>query len=121
GRALARRGRRASPPRAGGRGAVPGGGGRAGLPPRPPLRRAPAVVTALPGTAMSRRLSSGMTAMRKRRIGSLQVSVVGLGCNNFGGRLDEAATRSVVDAALDAGVDFLDTADTYGGTDSETF
>ncbi|MEU8777535.1 aldo/keto reductase [Streptomyces sp. NPDC048606] len=45
----------------------------------------------------------------------LQVSVVGLGCNNFGGRLDAAATRSVVDAALDAGVTFLDTADIYGG------
>jgi len=46
---------------------------------------------------------------------------VGLGCNNFGRRLDEAATRSVVDAALDAGVDFLDTADVYGETYSETF
>ncbi|UQX04319.1 aldo/keto reductase [Streptomyces sp. RerS4] len=45
----------------------------------------------------------------------LQVSVVGLGCNNFGGRLDARATRSVVDAALDAGVTFLDTADIYGG------
>jgi len=62
-----------------------------------------------------------MTAMRKRRIGSLEVSVVGLGCNNFGRRLDEVATRSVVDAALDAGVDFFDTADVYGETDSETF
>lgn len=62
-----------------------------------------------------------MTAMRKRRIGSLEVSVVGLGCNNFGRRLDEAATRSVVDAALDTGVDFFDTADVYGETDSETF
>ena len=62
-----------------------------------------------------------MTAMRKRRIGSLEVSVVGLGCNSFGRRLDEAATRSVVDAALDAGVDFFDTADVYGETDSETF
>ena len=59
--------------------------------------------------------------MSRRRIGSLEVSVVGLGCNNFGGRLDEAATRSVVDAALEAGVDFLDTADTYGKTESETF
>ncbi len=59
--------------------------------------------------------------MRKRPIGSLQASVVGLGCNNFGRRLDEAATRSVVDAALDAGVDFFDTADTYGDTYSETF
>lgn len=59
--------------------------------------------------------------MKTRSIGSLQASIVGLGCNNFGGRLDEAGTRSVVDAAIDAGVTFLDTADTYGGTDSETF
>ena len=43
------------------------------------------------------------------------VSRVGLGCNNFGGRLDSAATRAVVDAALDAGITFLDTADIYGG------
>ncbi len=59
--------------------------------------------------------------MRRRPIGSLSASVVGLGCNNFGGRLDEAATKSVVDAALEAGVDFFDTADTYGQTQSETF
>ena len=44
----------------------------------------------------------------------LEVSRVGLGCNNFGGRLDSAATRAVVDAALDAGINFLDTADIYG-------
>jgi aryl-alcohol dehydrogenase-like predicted oxidoreductase len=56
-----------------------------------------------------------------RRIGSLDVSVVGLGCNNFGGRLDEAATRAVIDAALDAGISFLDTADNYGNTRSEEF
>ncbi len=62
-----------------------------------------------------------MPEMRRRPIGSLSASVVGLGCNNFGGRLDEAATKSVVDAALDAGVDFFDTADTYGATHSETF
>jgi aryl-alcohol dehydrogenase-like predicted oxidoreductase len=42
------------------------------------------------------------------------VTVVGLGCNNFGGRLDEEGTRAVVDAALDAGVTFFDTADVYG-------
>jgi aryl-alcohol dehydrogenase-like predicted oxidoreductase len=42
------------------------------------------------------------------------VTVVGLGCNNFGGRLDEEGTRRVVDAALDAGVTFFDTADVYG-------
>ena len=59
--------------------------------------------------------------MEKRRIGALEVSVVGLGCNNFGWRIDAAATRRVVDAALDAGINFLDTADIYGGTKSETF
>ncbi|MFO7546702.1 MAG: aldo/keto reductase [Trueperaceae bacterium] len=59
--------------------------------------------------------------MRTRPIGSLNASVVGLGCNNFGGRLDLAGTKSVLDAAIDAGVTFLDTADLYGGTDSERF
>src|SRR4051795_2873706 len=53
--------------------------------------------------------------MRTRRLGSLDVTVVGVGCNNFGGRIDEDATRAVVDAALDAGVTFFDTADIYGG------
>ncbi len=57
--------------------------------------------------------------MRTRRIGSLDVSVVGLGCNNFGWRIDEAATARVVDAAIDAGVTFFDTADVYG--ESEVF
>ncbi len=59
--------------------------------------------------------------MDTRRIGSLEVSVVGLGCNNFGRRLDEARTREVVHAALDAGITFFDTADTYGETWSEVF
>src|SRR3954451_12829048 len=57
--------------------------------------------------------------METRAIGSLDVSVVGIGCNNFGGRMDEAATRAVVDAALDAGINLFDTADIYGGTKSE--
>jgi aryl-alcohol dehydrogenase-like predicted oxidoreductase len=52
--------------------------------------------------------------MRTRKLGPLEVTVVGLGCNNFGGRLDEEGTRAVVDAALDAGVTFFDTADVYG-------
>jgi aryl-alcohol dehydrogenase-like predicted oxidoreductase len=59
--------------------------------------------------------------MEMRKIGSLEVSVVGLGCNNFGRRVDEDGTRRVVDAALDAGVTFLDTADIYGATASEAF
>jgi aryl-alcohol dehydrogenase-like predicted oxidoreductase len=41
--------------------------------------------------------------------------VVGLGCNNFGMRIDEAQTKEVVDAAIDAGITFFDTADVYGG------
>lgn len=59
--------------------------------------------------------------MRTRRIGSLEVSAVGLGCNNFGWRIDEASTHAVLDAAIDAGVTLLDTADIYGDTDSEAF
>jgi aryl-alcohol dehydrogenase-like predicted oxidoreductase len=59
--------------------------------------------------------------METRTIGSLEVSVVGLGCNNFGRRLDAAQTASVIDAALDAGINFFDTADVYGGGQSETF
>ena len=51
----------------------------------------------------------------------LTVSVVGIGCNNFGGRLDAEATASVVDAALDAGINFFDTADIYGRTKSEEY
>jgi aryl-alcohol dehydrogenase-like predicted oxidoreductase len=52
-----------------------------------------------------------------RRLGAEgpEVSVVGLGCNNFGMRVDLEGTRAVVDAALDAGVTLLDTADIYGG------
>src|SRR5438105_4080856 len=54
--------------------------------------------------------------MNKRNLGSseLAVSVVGLGGNNFGGRLDLAATRCVVEKALDLGVTLIDTADSYG-------
>ena len=59
--------------------------------------------------------------MRQNRLGrsELTVSVVGLGCNNFGRRLDGAGTRVVIDAALDAGITFLDTADIYGDGASE--
>ena len=59
--------------------------------------------------------------METRSIGSLAVSVVGLGCNNFGMRIDAAGTAAVVDAAIDAGINFFDTADIYGDTQSEQF
>ena len=57
--------------------------------------------------------------METRKIGSLDVSLVGLGCNNFGMRIDAAATDAVVGAALDAGITYFDTADIYGGGESE--
>ena len=59
--------------------------------------------------------------MQKRSIGSLEVSVVGIGCNNFGVRSDAATTDAVVQSALDAGINFFDTADIYGATRSEVF
>jgi aryl-alcohol dehydrogenase-like predicted oxidoreductase len=59
--------------------------------------------------------------MEKRRIGSLEVSLAGLGCNNFGWRIDAAASARVVAAALDAGIDFFDTADIYDTGHSEEY
>jgi aryl-alcohol dehydrogenase-like predicted oxidoreductase len=59
--------------------------------------------------------------MQKRQIGKLDVSVVGLGCNNFGRRIDADGTVTVVNAALDAGINFFDTADVYGAGQSEEF
>jgi aryl-alcohol dehydrogenase-like predicted oxidoreductase len=59
--------------------------------------------------------------MERRSLGRLQVSVVGLGCNNFGMRLDAAATKQVVDAALDAGITYFDTAESYGNGSSEEY
>ena len=57
--------------------------------------------------------------MDTRSIGSLTVSAVGLGCNNFGWHLDEAASREVLFAALDAGITHFDSADVYGEGESE--
>jgi aryl-alcohol dehydrogenase-like predicted oxidoreductase len=61
--------------------------------------------------------------MRERRVGisALHVSVVGLGCNNFGWRLDAEQSRRVVLAALEAGVTLFDTAESYGDGESERF
>jgi aryl-alcohol dehydrogenase-like predicted oxidoreductase len=59
--------------------------------------------------------------MDLRRVGDsgLKVSEIGLGCNNFGMRIDQDQTTAVVEAALEAGIDFFDTADVYGGSQSE--
>ena len=61
--------------------------------------------------------------MELRRLGTsgLKVSAIGLGCNNFGMRISAEETQTVVDAALDNGITFFDTADVYGGTKSEEF
>src|SRR6201996_2460103 len=64
-----------------------------------------------------------MTNIETRPLGHSgnQASVVGLGCNQFGGRLDLEGTRAVIDAALTNGITFFDTADRYGNTKSEEF
>src|SRR5215475_1523090 len=62
------------------------------------------------------RAVSKMVPMAKRRLGgsALEVSVVGLGGNNFGGRIDFAASSRVVDKAIELGINLIDTADSYG-------
>jgi aryl-alcohol dehydrogenase-like predicted oxidoreductase len=64
-----------------------------------------------------------MSSLPTRPLGTsgLDVSIVGLGCNNFGRRIDLEATRAVVDAALEEGVTFFDTADIYGRGMSEEY
>ena len=57
--------------------------------------------------------------MEKRKIGTLEVSVVGVGCNNFGMRIDETHSEEVINAALDQGINFFDTADMYANGRSE--
>ena len=59
--------------------------------------------------------------MEKRKIGSLEVSLAGIGCNNFGWRIDADGTAAVVTAAIEAGINFFDTADIYGGGQSEEY
>ncbi|PYK79421.1 MAG: aldo/keto reductase [Verrucomicrobia bacterium] len=59
--------------------------------------------------------------MQTRKVGSLEVSVVGLGCNNFGWRIDAEASAKVIDAAIESGATFFDTADRYGKGQSEDF
>jgi aryl-alcohol dehydrogenase-like predicted oxidoreductase len=59
--------------------------------------------------------------MRTAMIGSLEVSVIGLGCNNFGRALDQAGTNEVVAKSLEVGINFFDTASNYGEAQSEGF
>jgi aryl-alcohol dehydrogenase-like predicted oxidoreductase len=64
-----------------------------------------------------------MADLPKRELGTsgLKASIVGLGCNNFGRRVDLDGTRAVVDTALHEGVTFFDTADIYGRGQSEEY
>lgn len=64
-----------------------------------------------------------MSPMQRRTLGDsgIEVPVVGVGCNNFGSRLDYEGSAQVVHAALDEGIGFFDTADVYGGGASEEF
>lgn len=59
--------------------------------------------------------------MEIRKIGALDVTVVGVGCNNFGRRIDAEAAAAVVNAALEVGINFFDTADVYGNGLSEEY
>jgi len=62
--------------------------------------------------------------MEKRIIGGsdgIEISLVGLGCNAFGNRIDETITHQVIEAAIESGINFMDTAESYGETRSETF
>src|SRR5205085_10608407 len=97
--------------------AVRGGAARRGRRRGQHRRRHPQALASLP------RRRQETVGMRERRLGSsgLVVSVVGLGCNNFGWRLDAEQTRRVVDAAIDVGVTLFDTAESYGGGESELF
>ena len=59
--------------------------------------------------------------MRMAKLGRLDVSVIGLGCNNFGRALDADGSAAVVNAALEVGINYFDTASNYGEGQSESF
>lgn len=59
--------------------------------------------------------------MRYTTLGSLEISVIGIGCNNFGRALDAEGSAVVVNSALDEGINFFDTADNYGTARSESY
>jgi aryl-alcohol dehydrogenase-like predicted oxidoreductase len=56
-----------------------------------------------------------------RKIADLEATIVGIGCNNFGRRLDRSGTETVVNAAMEGGINFFDTADVYGDGASEEY
>jgi len=74
------------------------------------------------GDGMAEDGARGAVEMEYRQLGDsgLTVSAVGLGCNNFGGRIDAERTQQVVDAAVEAGITLFDTADIYGGAPGQS-
>lgn len=94
--------------------------------PLPLGQPASAVLAAFAGVRLPARMRTAgrmphALAMEYRQLGmnGPQVSAVGLGTNNFGRKLNETTAGEVLDAALDSGITFIDTADVYGGTDAE--
>ena len=86
-----------------------------------PLLRSQNAAVADPDPAFSICPLRMLPNVEMRKLGSLEVTLVGLGCNNFGMRIDEERSAAVVHAALDAGINFFDTADVYGRTRSEQY
>ena len=76
--------------------------------------------TIVVGQPVINRSMSAVMQMRRLGDSGLAVSVVGLGCNNFGSRMDESAVAEVVGAALDSGIVLFDTADTYGSVPGQS-
>lgn len=74
-----------------------------------------------PAAAEVRSALATLAVMEHRTLGQLEISTVGLGCNNFGMRLDAAQTAQVVGAAIDVGINYFDTAESYGNGQSEEY
>ncbi|MBV9355201.1 MAG: aldo/keto reductase, partial [Chloroflexi bacterium] len=101
----------------------PGAGSSASQTRPPPGRVTIARIRPIVPHAASATLASGAIGLEYQPLGhsGLIVSVVGLGTNNFGGRLDLERTRAVVDRAIERGITLFDTAESYGGGQSEAF
>ncbi len=85
----------------------------------PPRAREPPTGFGVFGIGESDAMASPTHSTRPLGSSGIPVSVVGVGCNQLGGKVDAAGTRAIVDAALDAGVTFFDTADIYTRSASE--
>jgi len=80
-----------------------------------------AAATLTPSFSFAANAATSSPALRPLGNTGLKVPAVGIGCNNFGGRLDQAGTQIVVDAAMEHGAILFDTAESYGAGKSEEF